>query len=162
MCIRDRVWANAWDVFRRAPSRGGRGRRVAVDSVVCFGWGFCFRVFLFRFIFSSDAHGLLQVLSLIHISEPTRRYAISYAVFCLKKKNTKKSAAPLTHHEIRSNPATATTSRRRATKHVPRVSPYSPASIDPGFVEIDLVQLSQSVKMTNVTRTHTYRHIQMD
>ena len=25
-------------------------------------------------------------LSLIHISEPTRRYAISYAVFCLKKK----------------------------------------------------------------------------
>ena len=27
-----------------------------------------------------------EVLSLIHISEPTRRYAISYAVFCLKKK----------------------------------------------------------------------------
>ena len=35
--------------------------------------------------------------------------------------------------------------RRRATKHVPRVSPYSPASIDPGFVEIGHVQLSQSV-----------------
>ena len=30
-------------------------------------------------------------------------------------------------------PATEATSRRRATKHVPRVSPYSPASIDPGF-----------------------------
>ena len=27
-----------------------------------------------------------EYLSLIHISEPTRRYAISYAVFCLKKK----------------------------------------------------------------------------
>ena len=27
-----------------------------------------------------------KILSLIHISEPTRRYAISYAVFCLKKK----------------------------------------------------------------------------
>ena len=26
-------------------------------------------------------------LSLIHISEPTRQEAISYAVFCLKKKN---------------------------------------------------------------------------
>ena len=26
------------------------------------------------------------VLSLIHISEPTRRYAISYAVFCLELK----------------------------------------------------------------------------
>ena len=30
-----------------------------------------------------------QVLSLIHISEPTRRTPISYAVFCLKKKNKK-------------------------------------------------------------------------
>ena len=29
-------------------------------------------------------------LSLIHISEPTRRTPISYAVFCLKKKNTEK------------------------------------------------------------------------
>ena len=28
-----------------------------------------------------------QFLSLIHISEPTRRTPISYAVFCLKKKN---------------------------------------------------------------------------
>ena len=27
------------------------------------------------------------VLSLIHISEPTRQAEISYAVFCLKKKN---------------------------------------------------------------------------
>ena len=27
-------------------------------------------------------------LSLIHISEPTRRTPISYAVFCLKKKKT--------------------------------------------------------------------------
>ena len=31
--------------------------------------------------------GNWEWLSLIHISEPTRRYAISYAVFCLKKKN---------------------------------------------------------------------------
>src|SRR5664279_5970606 len=30
-----------------------------------------------------------QYLSLIHISEPTRRTPISYAVFCLKKKNKK-------------------------------------------------------------------------
>ena len=28
-----------------------------------------------------------QILSLIHISEPTRPRLISYAVFCLKKKN---------------------------------------------------------------------------
>ena len=59
-----------------------------------------------------------------------------------------------THHEIHSCPATATTSRRRATKRVPRVSPYSVVSTDPGFVEISLAQLSQSVKATNVTHTH--------
>ena len=70
-----------------------------------------------------------------------------------KKKIMKKSASPKTHYEIYRNPATATNSRRRATKHAPRVSPYSPASIDPGFVEIGLVQLSQSVKTTNVTHT---------
>ena len=29
---------------------------------------------------------MVQILSLIHISEPTRRTPISYAVFCLKKK----------------------------------------------------------------------------
>ena len=73
-------------------------------------------------------------------------------------KNTKKSVPPKTRHEIHSSPAIATISRRRATKHVPRVSPYSPASIDPGFVEISLVQLSQSMKTTNVTRTHIDRH----
>ena len=43
-----RVWANAWDVFRRAPSRVGRGRRAAVDFVVCFGWG---GFFVFYFFF---------------------------------------------------------------------------------------------------------------
>ena len=72
-----------------------------------------------------------------------------------KKKNPEKSAPPKTHHEIRSRPATATNSRRHATKHVPHVSPYSPASIDPGFVEIGLVQLSQPVETTNVTHTQT-------
>src|SRR5678816_1441398 len=31
-------------------------------------------------------HSPLYILSLIHISEPTRLLSISYAVFCLKKK----------------------------------------------------------------------------
>ena len=52
-----RVWTNAWDVLRRAPSRVGRGRRGAVDFVVCFGWaGFVLDLFS-----SSNARGLLQV-----------------------------------------------------------------------------------------------------
>ena len=49
------------------------------------------------------------------------------------------------HHGIQSSPATATSSRRCATKHIPRVSPYSSTFIDSGHVEIGLVQLSQSV-----------------
>ena len=58
-----------------------------------------------------------------------------------------KTSAPLkTHHEIHSSPVTATTSRRRATKQVARVSPYTLASIDPRFVEIGLAQLSQISK----------------
>ena len=63
-----------------------------------------------------------------------------------KKNNTKKSTPPKTHHDIHSSPATATTSRRRETKHVPRISPYSFASIFSGLVEIGLVQLSQSAQ----------------
>src|SRR3546814_1746506 len=35
-----------------------------------------------------------RCLSLIHISEPTRHLRISYAVFCLKKKTTKKTSSP--------------------------------------------------------------------
>ena len=34
----------------------------------------------------------VYLLSLIHISEPTRRTPISYAVFCLKKKNNQQDA----------------------------------------------------------------------
>ena len=37
----------------------------------------------------SNDQGKLLGLSLIHISEPTRRTPISYAVFCLKKKKKK-------------------------------------------------------------------------
>ena len=45
-----RVWANEWDVFHSTPSRGGRGRRAAVDILrgVFFSvwWDF---VFFFSF-----------------------------------------------------------------------------------------------------------------
>eukprot|EP00831_Metopus_contortus_P067646 TRINITY_DN60380_c0_g1_i1.p2 TRINITY_DN60380_c0_g1~~TRINITY_DN60380_c0_g1_i1.p2 ORF type:complete len:130 (+),score=26.44 TRINITY_DN60380_c0_g1_i1:78-467(+) len=40
-------------------------------------------------------------LSLIHISEPTRPLYISYAVFCLKKKN---STYPQAKHKTKINP----------------------------------------------------------
>ena len=38
-----------------------------------------------QFLFLSPLSWVAYVLSLIHISEPTRRVVISYAVFCLKK-----------------------------------------------------------------------------
>ena len=47
-------------------------------------------------------------LSLIHISEPTRRTPISYAVFCLKKKSLKKKkkkSEAYSSYSARSNPA---------------------------------------------------------
>ena len=44
-------------------------------------------------------------------------------------------------YESHSRPATTTASRRHVMKHVPRVCPHSLASMDPGFVEIGLVQL---------------------
>ena len=44
-----RVRATAWDVFRRAPSRVGRGGRAAVDFVMCIGWGGFFS-FFFSFL----------------------------------------------------------------------------------------------------------------
>ena len=78
------------------------------------------------------------------------------------KNTAKKFAPPQTHHASHSSPATTTTSRRRAKTHAPRVSPYSPASIDTGFVKIGLVQLSQSVKTTNVTHTLTDTQRQVD
>ena len=58
-----------------------------------------------------------------------------------KKKNQTSPSHPK-HHAIYSRPATATTPRRLATGHVPRVSPCSPALIDSGIVEVGRVQLS--------------------
>ena len=48
-----RVWANAGDVFLRQPSRGGRGRRAAVDIFCCVLFSVCldFVFFFFRFFF---------------------------------------------------------------------------------------------------------------
>ena len=43
-----------------------------------------------KMVWYKDAGEVAMHLSLIHISEPTRRTPISYAVFCLKKKKEKK------------------------------------------------------------------------
>ena len=58
-----RAWANAWGVFRRDLSRGGRGRSADVGFVVCHRWGGIFSCFFSTF-FSSNAHGLLYQVSM--------------------------------------------------------------------------------------------------
>ena len=72
-----RLWANPWDVFSRTPSRGGHGRRAAVDFVACFGCGGDYFVFSMLILhFQIRAHDLWlretqssqrRLLSLIHI-----------------------------------------------------------------------------------------------
>ena len=51
-----RVWANAWDVCFRAPSRGGRGRWADVGFVVCFRSGRIFFPSFFSSIFFLPTH----------------------------------------------------------------------------------------------------------
>ena len=95
------------------------------------------------------------ILLVEEVNETRRPHSCSRPCAFLEKTTIKRRhrAAPETHHEIHSSPVIATISKRRATKHAPRVSSYPPASIDPRFAEIGLVQLSQSVKYTNVTQT---------
>ena len=66
------------------------------------------------------------------------------------KKNTKSHQTLKKHTTkyIHRSPATATTSRRRAVKHVPLASPYShSSSIDPGFVEISLACIHMNTRL---------------
>ena len=84
-----RVWADAWGVFLRAPSRVGRGRRAAVDLVMCFGWGGIFPCFVFVFFFFERTRpaASMRLPCLIYLSTSTGvrtgcHYLISLSV-CL-------------------------------------------------------------------------------
>ena len=78
-----RVWANAWDVFRRTPSRGGRGRRATVDFVVCFECGGFSFILFFRFLYVERMRlaASMRLPCLIDLSTSNE------AVCCLKGKN---------------------------------------------------------------------------
>ena len=60
--VRVRAWVNECGVFYCTPSRGGRGRRGAVDIFrgvfLSVWWNFVFLLFVFS---TSNEHGLLQV-----------------------------------------------------------------------------------------------------
>ena len=65
--------------------KGDDGERLGALDTSLDAWNKVFQVNFFAPIIL--ARGLVdELLSLIHISEPTRRTPISYAVFCLKKK----------------------------------------------------------------------------
>ena len=77
-----------------------------------------------------------------------------------KKKSTKKAGkCRRTQNSPRNPQQPGDRDHLETTRNETRLTrcPYSPASIDPGFVKIGLVPLSQSVKTTNVTRTHDDR-----
>ena len=69
----------ASDVYKRQTLNAVRGRHPLIGA--CLDTGHALRS-------GEMPHEVIE-LSLIHISEPTRLLSISYAVFCLKKKNTK-------------------------------------------------------------------------
>src|SRR5678816_2416534 len=58
------------------------------EMVIDWIWKLCNKAFMAGIV-PRDWRRAVIVLSLIHISEPTRLLSISYAVFCLKKKNKK-------------------------------------------------------------------------
>ena len=61
-------------------------KSTALWIVILVSWGIAFFEYCLQVPANRIGHD--YYLSLIHISEPTRRTPISYAVFCLKKKNT--------------------------------------------------------------------------
>ena len=85
-----RVRANAWDVFRRALSRSGRGCRASVDIFrgvfFLLSGGISFFFFVF---FTSNAHGLMQVrdnlasFTSLLVMRQGQRSEATEVVFCL-------------------------------------------------------------------------------
>jgi len=90
------------------------------------------------------------------LTEPLHRVDADCSGPTNLKVQTRKKNPPHPKHTAESTAARRPRSPRDgARRNIPRVSPYSPASMDPGFVEIDIVQLSQAVNTTNVTHTDT-------
>ena len=81
------VQVSVWDTRVNVNKKTGDIRMdTEVSNYTLYTFKKC--VLLGKDNFCSHSTSLMYMwdLSLIHISEPTRRYAISYAVFCLKKK----------------------------------------------------------------------------
>ena len=88
-----RVWANAWDLFHRTPSRSGRGRPAVVNFVVCFACGGSFRRRVGSFLFFERTRPAASMITpcLIYLStsdkEPDvgakqRRLSVSNGRLC--------------------------------------------------------------------------------
>ena len=77
MCIRDRV-KSYWEANTNTDLKLEKLTKDTKSEIVVIGGGYTGLLCAINLI--------EKYLSLIHISEPTRRRGISYAVFCLKKK----------------------------------------------------------------------------
>ena len=83
-----RALANAWDVFRRTPSRGGRGRRVAVDLLrgVFLSGGISRLLFRFLYLECTQTDPSMRPPCRIYLStsnEARPRERSDRPVFCL-------------------------------------------------------------------------------
>src|SRR5665647_1362528 len=72
----------AFDVSNLAGAEAMGAMAVFIDGMPQFNE---YRYYKIKSVTTIDDYAMLKELSLIHISEPTRRTPISYAVFCLKK-----------------------------------------------------------------------------
>src|SRR5665647_1344854 len=80
-------WADTVACWRRLPNKIFFFALLAAWLLLFQFWGNSILGYVHTsslFVWLDEAYNL----SLIHISEPTRRTPISYAVFCLKKKKT--------------------------------------------------------------------------
>ena len=93
-------------------------------------------------------------LSNLIAAAPLHRMPACLRILCMRTRSHNTTLPALkVHHDIHSSSPTAITSRRRATKYVPRVSSYSPASM--GIVRIAL-SITKYNKCYTHRNTHTY------
>ena len=97
-------------------------------------------------------------LSNLIAAAPLHRKPACLRILCMRTRSHNPTLPALkVHHDIHSSSPTAITSRRRATKYVPRVSSCSPASI--GIVRTALsITTKKQMLHTDITDTYIKTH----
>ena len=93
--------------FHRGLSRGGRGRRAAVDFVVCFGWGEFFADFFFVDFFLLRTHTACckyeAASCLIYLSTSTHQVYFHRGVLPTQNEKRNRNRLYSTRHMVRTS-----------------------------------------------------------